>query len=375
MWEIPILGGYAFSQTTNTSEITLSEMADSTNASRRGRAMFTDSVAPAEWSFDTYVRPFTSGTAGALTHGAIEEVLWANFVADATVTPGVAPALPTYTPAANAAFAGSRSPIVRTGTTNMDVTFDNSNTLTLGTFDLVFVLGANNAPDANYELDGDTAIYRLNSCSINEVSITFDIDGIATLSWSGMGSRVREELAAFDASAAIRTAVDSTNTFIRNKLTQVALVRNSDAKAYAITLTGGTITFTNNLDYLTPEVLGRVNSPLGHITGARTIGGSMTAYLDNKTNGSMDLFEDVAAATNAVRNSFSVKFYVGGKDPAGDRPRGPGIEFSFPNVHLTVPTHDNADVISLSVDFSALPTSISSANEVDAIRYVGVAPA
>ena len=57
VWELPVLDGYSFSQTTNTSEILLSEMESTTGVSRRGRRMFTDSLAPAEWSFSTYIRP------------------------------------------------------------------------------------------------------------------------------------------------------------------------------------------------------------------------------------------------------------------------------------------------------------------------------
>tara|TARA_R110000764_G_scaffold49034_2_gene108638 strand:- start:123 stop:413 length:291 start_codon:yes stop_codon:yes gene_type:complete len=63
-WTLPVLDGFSFSQATNTSEITLNEMASSTGVSRRGRQMFTDSYAPAEWSFSTYVRPFVSAGSG-----------------------------------------------------------------------------------------------------------------------------------------------------------------------------------------------------------------------------------------------------------------------------------------------------------------------
>ena len=85
-WELPILDGYSFSQTTNTSEILLSEMESTKGISRRGRRMFTDSLAPAEWSFSTYIRPFKSKsspgtgikTADAATDvHSVEEVLWA----------------------------------------------------------------------------------------------------------------------------------------------------------------------------------------------------------------------------------------------------------------------------------------------------------
>jgi hypothetical protein len=297
-------------------------------------------------------------------HAAIEEVLWANFVANAT------PAVATpeaYTPAGT---------ITRNTTASMTVGFGNSNVLTLGTFDLVFVLGGARQPDANYEVDGETTIYRLNNCSINEVGITFDLDGIATLSWSGMGGRVREEIPAFNATGAIRRAVDSSNTFIRNKLTAVDLVRTDDGsnKPYSVVLTGGSLTFSNNLSYLTPEVLGRVNSPLGHTTGARTVGGSITAYLDNKTNGTMDLFEDLANSTDKVNNAFTLDIYVGGKAGA-NLPNAPGIQFAFPNVQLEIPTHSLDDVVSVEITFAALPTSISAADEVEAIRYVGVTPA
>ena len=58
-WEIPVLDGFSFSQATNTAEVTLKEMAGASNANRRARKLFTDSLAPAEWSFSTYARPFT----------------------------------------------------------------------------------------------------------------------------------------------------------------------------------------------------------------------------------------------------------------------------------------------------------------------------
>ena len=79
MWEIPILDGFSFSQSTNTSDITLSEMQGADGISRRGRRLFTDSLAPAEFSFSTYVRPFytTSASDSGTEHHAVEEALWA----------------------------------------------------------------------------------------------------------------------------------------------------------------------------------------------------------------------------------------------------------------------------------------------------------
>ena len=89
LWQIPVLDGFSFAQTTNTSEITLSEMEDSFGRSRRGMKMFTDSLSAAEWSFSTYMRPFKSSATAATAdngladdvagvHHAVDEVLWAN---------------------------------------------------------------------------------------------------------------------------------------------------------------------------------------------------------------------------------------------------------------------------------------------------------
>ena len=47
LWEIPVLDGFSFSQSTNQSEISLSEMQGSDGLSRRGNRVFTDSLAPA----------------------------------------------------------------------------------------------------------------------------------------------------------------------------------------------------------------------------------------------------------------------------------------------------------------------------------------
>jgi hypothetical protein len=364
VWEIPMLNGFGFSQTTNTSEVTLNEMSDAAGTSRRGRTMFTDSQAPAEWSFDTYVRPTIAST----KHRAVEEPLWANFVANNAYATG-------------AWLANTVTPI---STTSLDIVFTNSNKTELGKFDLVFVTGGTataTAFDTGTGVVAGTAygvkMYRVYDASINEVSITFDIDGIATLSWSGMGARLREYGPTFSVSTAIRVGIDQTNNFIRNRLTQVTAIRKDVAgtvvKTYGITLTGGTITMSNNLTYLTPEVLGRVNVPLGHVTGTRSVGGSFTCYLDTTALGSAELLNDMSSDITNNRNYFDLSFYVGGASGTTDVPRAPGILFSIPRAHITIPAIDTGDVIALSVDFTALPSDMGTPDEVDLIRYIGVA--
>lgn len=355
IWEIPVLNGFSFNQAVNTSDVTIAEMADSTGASRRGRKMFNDSYAPSEWSFSTYVRPFlVTGTPNRMR--AVEEALWANFVAANAFT------------AATPAWASS---IVYSPTT-MDIDFNSSNKVALGTFNLYFVLGAANAATANYAADGDTTIYKITGAVVNEAAITFDIDGIATIAWSGFGGQ-KSEITTLDASAAITTGISLTTNFVRNRLTQLAAVSSvsGSSKTYAITLTGGTITINNGITFLTPETIGRVNQPIGHITGTRSVTGSFTAYLDEKTNSTIDLMEDLSLAVNTITNKFALDFYVGGK-AAGDAPVGPGLQFKIPQAHLVLPTMNLNDVVAVEVAFTALPTTISGTDEITKVTYVGV---
>ena len=360
IWEIPVLDGFSFSQATNSSEITLNEMEASGGGSRRGRKMFNDSYAPAEWSFSTYARPFKSASYAAggadnqVAHHAVEEALWAMMVGNAAYT------VPT----------GSQVSVWTQGLTqdgtDLDIDFTDSNTSVLGTANIYFVLGKM----------GETATtYKISNCCINEASIDFDIDGIATIAWSGMGTIISEASAP---TASRYEAIGSTTNFIRNRLTQLVMTTaddhllasgesadgDSDAETYALTLTGGNITISNNMTFLTPETIGVVNQPLGHVTGTRTIGGSFTCYLNSTAASSMDLFERIIEDTDTITNNFDLNFKVGGGSSV------PRIEFNMAACHLEVPTHSIDDVISLEVNFHALGTDISSTDEI-AIKYVG----
>lgn len=356
IWEIPILNGYTATQSTNSSTITLQEMSNTAGDSRRGQMMFNDSRAPAEWSFDSYVRPtLITGSPNKMI--AVEEPLWANFVGQNSYTAG------TDTWAVG----------VTRSATQLDFDFDDSNKTFLGTFSLYFIYGANKWPGKNYTASEETTIYKISGCVVNEATLNFEIDGIATISWSGMGNTI-EELAAFDASTAIVRGIATTNNLVLNRLTALGAVSSVSGSSitYEIVLTGGSLTLSNNITFLTPETLGIVNTPLEHVAGNRSVTGSFTCYLDEKTNGSIDLYEDLLGATTQVTNKFALDFYIGGKDAATDNPFAPGLQFKMGQCHLEIPALSNDDVIGLEVNFTALPANISGTDEVSRIRYVGV---
>lgn len=359
IWEIPVLNGYAFNQTTNTSEVTLEEMSNLAGDSRRGRAMFNDSVSPTEWSFDVYARPYIN----AGVHRSVDEPLWASMAAgNATFTAGATPDLDAW------------SQGIALGATQLDIDFNDSNKVSLGTFNLYFVLGANTYGSANYAADGGTTIYKVANAVVNEVNIPFDANGITTLSWSGMGGTI-EEVGTFDATGAITGGTTQTNNFVRSRFTALSATSSVSGSAvtYGITLTGGNITISNNVTFLTPEELGRVNQPIAHVTGTRSVSGSFSCYLDEATDGPVDLYEDLLGATDTVRNQFALDFYVGGKDPGGDLPVGPGLQFKIPQAHLEIPQMNPDDVVSLDVNFSGLPTTLGATDEIERITYVGIA--
>ena len=392
LYELPVLDGYSFSQATNTSEVTLSEAANSSGYSKRGRAMFTDSFAPAEWSFSTYMRPTRSDTGNAASsnqHGgnakafAVEGPLWAAMSAqnyDKAIAAGTsgnvfASAAATYEP---------------------DVfDFQNSNQVTLGVFDLFFVLGA--AKDSTtgiYETGQDgVTVYKLANCSVGSASIDFDIEGIAQVAWSGQGQTIEEaaalntgtsatndsnsqSVAAETTDGLINEGISSTSNYVRNKLTDLAIVYDhantsgtkgllgSSNTTYSVTLTGGNITIENNLTYLTPETLGSVNLPLGHVMGTRSVSGNFTCYLNDTSEGSLQLFEDLQESRGVITNAFDLTFGIGGSAST------PRLNVEVAKAHLELPSHSIEDVISVDVAFHGLPKDLSSGTKADATNEI-----
>lgn len=383
VWEIPVLDGFSFSQANNSTEVTLSEMEDTAGTSKRGRKVFNDSLAPVEWSFSTYARPFlsegsnTAGNAekdGTDKHHAVEEILWALMAGPATYT---APGSSQTTVLSGLTFSTTAAPDTAAGTGLTALSFSGSNKATLGTCNIYFSLDDGGS---------DPVVYKLDEAVVNEASVDFDVDGIATIAWSGFGKTLTES------SKPTRTvfeAIGASNNFIRNRLTQLAITANdtttfpgSGSGVYTLTLTGGNITISNNISFLTPETLGTVNLPIGHVTGARSVSGSFNCYLglDSGTNTgtSTDFFNDLTstAARSKIVNSFNLTFKLGGVGDANafTADPGPRYQFNFPTAHFEIPAHSVEDVISIETTFQALPSTIGNTDEVT-VKFAGTTPA
>lgn len=410
-WKLAVLDGFSFSQAINSSEITINEAG---STSRRARLLFNDSLAPVEWSMSTYARPFSSNSEA---HSP-EEALWAMLLGADGYTTGTR------------VFDGNSQDITTyTDTTNTSWNFNGSNVSSFSdNWNIYF----------SFEEAGNTQVYKCESAVVNSVTMDFDIDGIATLQWSGfaknlvdVGTTVPTDLTSGGTPAVIEDGLTTTTNFIRNRISTVDLVRtdtligspddnivtgvtvdgvnaatgdtlnvtgdisqlkvgdtifvagvvtsgqtvlsilgqtitlsaNIDVDSvggeavvvtsavsdrYALVLTGGSFTVENNISYLTPEELGLVNAPLANITGARSISGTLTCYLDNDEANSKsgELFSDLVSDTTTVRNVFDMSVNVGGETASTPR-----VAFDLPTAHLEIPVVNVEDLLTLEVTF------------------------
>ena len=375
-FKIGVLDGYSFSQASENTDVTVSEAGATPNRTSR---RFNDSLSPAEWSFQTYARPFKHGTNSyrdSGQHDIVENILWAA-LAGQSITKAEDDADSSQGSAAGETTNGA----VKFTSSSADVNFRSSDAHELLKLNIFFAL--------------ENTTYRLNECQVNQVEIDFSIDGIATLSWSGNATTIDQVSEIIEDPSKVLSTDGSTDTgntdgtfaekynyvdvtgssdadYLKNKLSQLSLSTAEQgggidsgglaAKTYSINITGGSITIANNITYLTPETLGVVDKPIGSFTGARNVTGSLTCYLDTKTNGSNDLLKDLSAATSLIQPSFDMSLFMGNASGTV-----PNIELDIPRAMLSIPTVEVADVISTTVEFAALPAA--EVNSADATTY------
>ena len=384
-FRVGVLDGYSFSQGSDSSDVSISEAGATPN---RGSKRFNDSLPPAEWSFGTYVRPFVHGAASfrvADDHDCVENIMWAAI--SGTALPGDA-------------AANGRGVVVGTTAQNgSQTTFAKSDVHELMKLSLYFAL--------------ENTTYRLNDAQVNQAEIDFSIDGIASITWSGNATTIDQVSTAIedpskyalinqvegeDSSATTDTYVEGYNyvdttgpsdaDYLRNKLSTLYLDADAqgggaaseglDDRTYDINITGGSLTIANNVTYVTPETIGIVDKPIGSFTGARMISGSLTMYLDTKSNGSNQLLTDLAGATDLVTNVYDMRLFMGVTGTvasdgdamdSGDF-SAPGVEFNMPRAQLSIPTVEVGDLISASVEFAAHGSDLLTGDEIT-VKYLG----
>lgn len=445
-WEIQVLDGLSFSQSTGSETVTLSE-AGATPV--RGQRAFNTSLEPVDISFSMYMRPNGSGT----NVTAEESVLW-NAMGAVDPIGGANPAWSETPSVATNVFTNSQKHQLQafgliiildgtsyvidncavdtatvdfglesiatvqwglkgtnirqfdglTATSVAPITFGGTGisevqTVTVdatgGTFD--FVWSGQTASGLAFDITPEaftTAIVGLSNVTDGDVVVTGGVgDSGGTmpyvLTWRGSLGNVAEpttvatSLTGGGSSAAVATTTtgggltgtsvikNTTAPFIANKLSTLQIesgISGTGSRTYAVALTGGSLTISNNLTYLTPQNLGVVNLPTTYFTGTRAVSGSINAYLKTGALNTSGLLSDMLLGSSTdVDPAFFIQLEVGG---SGGSTR---IEFDMPGAVLTIPTVNTEQVVATAINFTAQGTAgtafdLEVSNELE-IRY------
>lgn len=237
-YQIPILAGFSFTQTTATQEISVNESGE---APIRGQKGYNTALNPVDVSFSTYARPFNYSGASANSpdaiqlntdpvatdNSAVESILWmaaaaskANFAAAdsmdtvGTVTVGQTDGTPSY---------------------YTTYEFADSDAHELGQLDLYF------------DLEG--TIYKIGEFTIGSVSVDFAIDSITTLAWAGQGSTLTSTGVTLPTNQRDINDIDEPS-FIKNKLTYTEFEKLSEGELTnaAVNVSDVDLTITGVID-------------------------------------------------------------------------------------------------------------------------------
>lgn len=222
-FEVKVLDGYSFSQDVATQEVGTNEADSSCSGSglARGTLSFNTALNPVDVSFSTYVRPYDNtitidGTSAA-SADCVERILWGS-------TMGSEASWNLVT--GEDSNVGTTEIIEAQSADSIKFGLGSSNTNSLMDLTLFFVL--------------QQTTYKILNFNVTTAEVDFSIDGIATINWTGQGSRVLEDEASHShintpASWVAGThyqavPATTTNTFLRNKLSVLEVTDNEGTK-------------------------------------------------------------------------------------------------------------------------------------------------
>lgn len=311
-FEIQVLDGFSFSQNTTTETVTLNEAGDTPN---RGQRAFNTALDPVEFTFSTYIRPKLDTSVKCE-----ESVLWSAFATGRGASDAWTPGTPSA------------------------LSFANSNKHQLKSFGMIMLV--------------DNVAYLIDNCALDQATIDFGLDAIATIAWTGRGTAIRQVTGVTVASngdlgGGLTGAVklkDTTAGYLANKLSTVSMVKgiNGGGTTYSVPITGGSITFANNLTYLTPANLGTVNTPITYFTGTRSITGTLTAYLRTGGTDTGAILNDLlTGSATDVAPAYSTTIAIGGSSNSNK------VVIAVPAAMLAIPTIAAEQVVSTTMNFTA----------------------
>jgi len=373
-WKLEVLAGFAVTSTAATQDITSLESGITPD---RSQQRFNTAINPVDWNFQVYLRP-----TGVIT-GAAADTSGAGTTQTGNVKP-VADwfmwqALVSNTAPADGATEQSVWATGKLETTNVAATTgahsSRSNFATAQENHLYFKL--------------DNVIYQVSNATVNGATVDAGIEEIATSTWSGFGTTMKEltgtprdnAISVFggilndgstvtansNSSEATVTAAYhpfgqmnvagsvSTNSFIKNRLSAIEFHHKASAGAsdekFVFPVTALSFDYNNNITYLTPEELAALNEPIGQFTGTRAVTGSATMYLRSGDLESAGFLRNISEdSRTASAQTSNANLIIGGTT-------APYVAFQLDAVQFEFPAIGVEDVISMTVNFVGQETS------------------
>lgn len=258
-------------------------------------------ISPVNFTFTTYVLPTVDTNVTSP-----EEYLWVSLMGEDTVT---------------------------SGPTESTIDFADGNVPELQNLTLWFNQPI--LPEGNFRID---------SAVIDSAKITFDINKLPEIEWSGQALNIT-----LTNSVPQATDYTSLTGCIKNKLSTISV--NMNNISYNLALTGGSITYSNNVRFYGRNKLGKTYVPTGHVTGNRKIDGELSFYMKSGSASSVDLFGKILgnAATDTYESTYSAAIDI----DIGGISSNPKLTLSIPAALLQMGRQNFNEVISVNIPFTA----------------------
>ena len=376
-WKLEVLAGFAVTSSAATQDITSLESGLDPD---RSQQRFNTAINPVDWNFQVYLRPtgVLTGAAANTTTAATNQTgnvkptadwfMWQSLVSNTKVTGG------------SDGTADERS-VWSTGgklqTTNVAAATGSSSTRS----------NFSTATENHIYFKLDNVIYQVSNATVNQATVDAGIEEIATTTWTGNGTTLREltgnprnvAVSCFggvlnngstitansSATKLSHTATQmgayhpynqmnvagtvGTNSFIKNRLSQIEFHHKASAGAsdekFTFPVTALSFDYNNNNTYLTPEEISALNEPIGQFTGSRAVTGSATMYLRAGELESSGFLRNILndSRTNSAQTS-NANLIIGGAT-------APYVAFQLDACQFEFPQLATEDIISMSVNF------------------------
>ena len=376
-WKLEVLAGFAVTSSAATQDITSLESGIDPD---RSQQRFNTAINPVDWNFQVYLRPtgVLTGAAANTTTAATNQTgnvkptadwfMWQSMVSNTKVTGG------------SDGTADERS-VWSTGgklqTTNVAAATGSSSTRS----------NFSTAVENHMYFKLDNVIYQVSNATVNQATVDAGIEEIATTTWTGNGTTLREltgnprnvavsvfggvlnngstitansnitklshtatQLAAYHPYNQMNVAgATGTNAFIKNRLSQIEFHHKATASAadekFTFPVTALSFDYNNNNTYLTPEEISALNEPIGQFTGTRAVTGSATMYLRAGELESSGFLRNILndSRTSSAQTS-NANLIIGGAT-------APYVAFQLDACQFEFPQVQTEDVVSMTVNF------------------------